>query len=147
MTSISIRDYEQKDLGAVTDLTNQLGYPTTIEEMQQRINEIAICSHCRTLVAVMDHQVVGYAGLAQGWYWEKRGTYVWIQALVVHRDQRKAGVGKQLLEAATAHARAIGAGTLRLNSGNRPERKAAHLFYPKMGFEASSTGYVKQISP
>lgn len=145
MATIIIRDYESKDLEAVTELTNQLGYSTGIEEMQLRINEISAHHHHRTLVAVIDQQVVGYTGLVRGWYWEKNGTFLRIQALVVRSDQRKAGVGKQLLEAAAQHARATGAGVLLLNSGNRPERKAAHEFYPKMGFEAISTGYVKKI--
>ncbi|MCD2425606.1 GNAT family N-acetyltransferase [Niabella pedocola] len=147
MTTCIIRDYEQKDLAAVTGLTCELGYPTTTAAMQLRMNAISGNAHYRTLVAVIDNQVVGYAGLATGWYWEKNGTFLRIQALVVHKDHRKARVGKQLLDAAAAHARTIGAGALLLNSGNRPEREAAHQFYPKMGFEAVSTGYVKKITP
>lgn len=146
MEPIVIRDYEQKDLAAITELTNQLGYPTTTEEMQSRMDAIAVCRYYRTLVAEVDHRVVGYAGLAQGHYWEKSGTFLRVQALVIHKDHRKAGIGKQLPDAAAAHARAAGAGALLLNSGNRPERKAAHLFYPKMGFDAVSTGYMKKLT-
>ncbi|MCF3111979.1 GNAT family N-acetyltransferase [Niabella sp. CC-SYL272] len=146
MTTLIIRDYEQKDLAAVTGLTNQLGYPTTTAEMQLRMNAISEHAQHRTLVAVMDHRVVGYAGLTKGWYWEKNESFLRIQTLVVHQDHRKAGIGKQLLEAAAQHALTIGANDLLLNSGNRPERNAAHRFYPKMGFEATSTGYVKKIA-
>ncbi|MBZ4187533.1 GNAT family N-acetyltransferase [Niabella beijingensis] len=146
METILIRNYQPQDLEAITELTSQLGYPTTTDEMKSRMEHISGRDDCRTLVAVKAHSVVGYAGMVKGFYWEKNGSFLRIQALVVHHHHRKAGIGRKLIEAAILHATTIKAGAVLLNSGNRPERKEAHQFYPKLGFEATSTGYVKKIN-
>jgi len=145
MEQVIIRDYQESDLDAVTMLTNQLGYPTTTEEMRVRMQQIVTCSNCRTLVAVTHQTVAGYIGLTKGLYWEKNGSFLRIQALVVHQNYRNAGIGRQLMAAAEQYALTIGASALLLNSGNRPERMAAHRFYPGLGFTPTSTGYVKKI--
>lgn len=132
-------------MASLTTLTNALGYPTTIEQMSARMGTICRLDHYHTLVAVSGHKIVGYAGLIKNYFWEQDGTYVRIQALVVDKEYRRSGIGKKLLAAAEKYAADNGASMLFLSCGNREERRSAHLFYPAMGFEARSTGYVKRL--
>lgn len=143
--TISIRDFQPGDMAGITALTNELGYPTTLEQMTARMNTLATQDNYRTFVAVINNQVAGYTGLCKNYFWEQDGHYLRIQALVVNRDHRRQGVGEQLIHAAEQMARQTGAKILLLNCGNREERQAAHQFYREMGFEPKSTGYIKYI--
>jgi GNAT superfamily N-acetyltransferase len=143
---VIIRNFTSADLAEVTSLTNELGYPTSLGEMQKRMKEIAQHQHYRTIVAEVKGKVVGYAGLVKSFFWEQNGTYVRIQALVVKSGERRIGVGRNLIQEAERWATEVGAGMLFLNCGNRNEREGAHKFYNDLGFEGKSTGYVKKLT-
>lgn len=140
-----IRNFISSDLEYLAILTTELGYPTTISEMKTRLNEIYKNPNCQTIVAEIDNQVVGYIGLLKSTSWEQNGCFIRIQALCVKSEYRKLGIGKALIDYAEFWGKEIGAKLLALNCGNREERASAHLFYPKIGFEAKSTGYKKDI--
>jgi GNAT superfamily N-acetyltransferase len=133
------------DLITLALLCTELGYPTTIEDMSLRMAEISLQTNSKTIVAEINNQVVGFMGMSKNIFWEQNGHYVRIQVLVVSEKYRKQGIGKSLIDYAESWARDIDAKLLALNCGNRPERESAHNFYPKMGFEAKSTGYKKII--
>lgn len=101
--------------------------------------------HYWTFVAVVDEKVVGYIGLTKNYFWEQDGHFIRIQALVVDKELRRFGIGQKLIEAAETIARQINAKIIVLNCGNRDERQSAHQFYPRMGFQPKSTGYVKRL--
>jgi predicted N-acetyltransferase YhbS len=148
MTSeISIRTIENADFQQVANLMVELGYPTTIDEMQKRLKDIQAHGNYKTLVAVKNKEIVGMIGLVKNFMWEQNGCYIRIQALVVKQADRQSGVGKKLIEAAEIWANEKGASFIALNCGNRKEREAAHQFYPKIGFTAKSTGYIKYLPP
>jgi GNAT superfamily N-acetyltransferase len=142
-TNIVIRNFEWPDLHSVTVLTNELGYPTTLEQMKIRMEQILQLENYWTLVAEADGHVVGYIGINKNYFWEQDGNFMRIQALVVKNEYRRHHVGQKLIEAAEKHARQLKSRLMILNSGNRAEREAAHQFYPKMGYEGKSTGYEK----
>jgi GNAT superfamily N-acetyltransferase len=141
------REFQPSDLPEITALMGELGYPTTLAEMTVRMEHISSNSDYRTLVVVKEREVVGMVGMMRCWFWEQNGFYVKIQALVVKSTARRMGVGEHLVGCAESWARSIGASAIFLNSGNKEERKAAHAFYPRMGFEHKSSGYVKQLHP
>ncbi|HEU5291662.1 MAG TPA: GNAT family N-acetyltransferase [Cyclobacteriaceae bacterium] len=144
-TTITIRNFEWPDLNSVTALTNELGYPTTVEQMKIRMEQILQLENYWTFVAEMDNQVVGYIGINKNYFWEQDGNFIRIQALVVKKEFRRHHVGQQLIEAGEKHARKLNSRLMILNSGNREERQAAHQFYPRIGFEGKSTGYIKRL--
>lgn len=123
----------------------QLGYPTTEQQMTGRLQALAAHPSYHTLVAEMDGHVVGMAGLCQSLFYEHDGCYVRIQAFVVDDHYRRKGIGQKLLEAIECWAVEQGASALVLNSGNREERNAAHQFYKQQGFVGKSTGFSKQL--
>lgn len=65
------------------------------------------------------------------------GKRAWIEDVVVDGRVRGQGAGRQLVEAALAHAKQIGCRTVDLTS--RPSRQAANRLYQKCGFQARDT--------
>lgn len=144
-TSITIRNFEPADLSSLTGLTNELGYVTTVEQMKARMETILLLPDHWTFVAVVGDKVIGYTGVSKNYFWEQDGCFIRIQALVVSQQHRRLGVAQKLIDAVEALARQVNARLIVLNCGNREERRQAHQFYPKMGFEPKSTGYVKRL--
>jgi len=142
---IEIRDFKLGDIEYLTVLTNELGYPSTVEEMTQRMEFILQLDTYWTYVAVLDERVVGYIGFHKNYFWEREGFYIKIQALVVKKEYRRFGIGRKLILSVEEFSRQLQAKTIVLTSGNREERQSAHQFYPQMGFEAKSIGYTKQL--
>jgi GNAT superfamily N-acetyltransferase len=145
INNIFIRDFQLNDIACLTDLTITLGYDTTIEQMTTRMETILRLDNYWTFVAILDKNIVGYIGLNKNYFWEQDGHFIRIQALVVNKEYRRFGVGEKLINYTEKFARQIKANLIVLNCGNRDERKSAHQFYPKMGFEAKSTGYIKRL--
>ena len=140
-----IRDAAIKDIEALALLMNDLGYPTNVNEMQTRFQNISVHPDYKTIVAVLNDEIVGMAGLAKGIYYEKNGLYMRILAFVVKQSSRKLGIGKILVTASESWAIEQGLNTVVINSGNRDERQAAHAFYQKMGYAVKSSGFVKEL--
>jgi GNAT superfamily N-acetyltransferase len=140
-----IRQATAKDVPALAELMNELGYPTTVVEMQQRFELLQSHADYLTWVAVCNNQVAGMIGLIRNIYYEKNGLYIRVGALVVNKAFRKMGLGKRLLQKATDWAVESGITQIYLNSGNREERIDAHAFYKHLGYEPRSTGFVKTL--
>jgi len=126
-------------------LITELGYPTTEEEMKGRFYNVDQHPDYQTFVAVVDTMVVGMIGLIKNFFYEKNGTYIRIGALVVNLKFRNRQIGRQLIRKAEEWAIETGSEYIYLNSGNREERKDAHVFYQRMGFEARTVGFVKLL--
>ncbi len=142
---MQIREATVNDIEVLTSLMEQLGYPTTIESMRIRMNNIESSSDYHTLLALYEGKVVGMIGLVKGYYYEMDGSYVRIVAFVVDSNFRGKGIGKKLLKEAESWARRIGATGIGLNSGNRPERFNAHKLYKNMGYIEKSIGFAKSL--
>ncbi|MFS0824684.1 N-acetyltransferase family protein [Bacillus sp. 1P02SD] len=142
---MEIREATVYDIEELTSLVEQLGYPTTIENMKTRFSNIESSPDYHTLVASYDGKIVGMIGIVKGYYYELDGFYVRIVALVVDSNYRNKGIGKKLLEEAESWARIIGATGIGINSGNRPERVKAHRFYKNMGYVEKSIGFAKSL--
>ncbi|WP_050616233.1 GNAT family N-acetyltransferase [Bacillus testis] len=142
---MEIRDATINDIEELTSLIEQLGYPTTIENMKTRFSNIESSPDYRTILASYEGKVVGMIGMIKEYYYEMDGFYVRIVALVVDSHYRSKGIGKKLLEGAESWARRIGATGIGLNSGNRPERVQAHRFYKNMGYVEKSIGFAKNL--
>jgi len=143
---VAIRTATADDIAALTLLMDDLGYPTTLEEMKTRFGDVNGHPDYRTLVAVTEtDEIAGMIGLIKSYYFEHNGMYIRVGALVVGKDHRNKGIGKILMLEAEKWALDIGAHTILLNSGNRDERVAAFAFYEKMGYSIKSSGFVKTL--
>jgi len=142
---VIIRDAKPQDVEELTSLMTDLGYPATIEEFRVRFENISAHPDYRTIVAVLDDEIVGMAGLSKNIFYEMNGNYMRILAFVVKQSSRKLGIGKILIDASEEWAREQGLHTVVISSGNRAERDAAHAFYQKMGYAVKSSGFVKKL--
>jgi ribosomal protein S18 acetylase RimI-like enzyme len=70
------------------------------------------------------------------------GRRAWIEDVVTDATMRGRGVGSALVEAAVAHAEALGTRTVDLTS--RPEREDANRLYTKLGFEQRTTNVYRR---
>ena len=131
------------DLEALKNLTEQLGYLTTSEQLQQRIETLQQDPKYTTWVAEYQNQIIGYVGLIQQFTWQFDGEILVIQAFVIDEKYRGKGFGKLLLQEIEKIAQNKNITSITLNSGNRPERLDAHEFYKKQGFEVTSLGFKK----
>lgn len=142
---IIIEEAGVADISALSELMNELGYITSIHEMNVRFQNILNQKDYKTFVATVDKEIVGMVGLTRNYAYEKNGFYVRVLALVTSHKVRQNGIGKKLMETAENWAREIGADTILLNCGNREERAIAHIFYQKLGYQIKSTGFIKKL--
>lgn len=142
---MEIRKATSNDIPELASLMGQLGYPTSVEQMKMRFNNIESIPNHYTLVAGYDDKVVGMIGFHTGFLYNNDGVYARVIALIVDSNYRNKGIGKLLLTEAEKVAKNLGTSGIGLNSGNRSERDTAHQFYERMGYSAKSTGFVKSL--
>lgn len=140
-----IRSMTKKDTDKLSDLMNQLGYPSTSLKIQERFNKILSLSDYKTIVAEIDGKLVGFVGMCKQVAYEMDDPYIRVLALVVHEDYRRKGIGETLMLAAEDWAKENNCYAITLNSGNREERIAAHHFYKSLGYIEKSTGFSKLL--
>jgi len=141
----NIRPYAHGDLEAVTVLMEDLGYPTSMDNMLQRMSRIESIPEYATFVAEQDGQVVGMIGVRQVYYYEGNGHVTQIALLVVTKEHQGQGIGSGLLSFVESWAKERGSASLYLTSGNKPERLEAHALYRRAGYESNGYRFVKSI--
>lgn len=143
---MNVRSWITNDLPQLVGLMAQLGYPASEDELRERFTRITRHSDYDLLVLEENGILLGCVGLFQAQAFEHDTTYVRIVAFVVNAKHRRQGIGRRLIRAAEDWAHERGATAVLLNSGNRPEREAAHHFYQEMGYGVMSTSYSKSLA-
>lgn len=143
---IEIRPYQPEDVDALTELMAELGYPSTVDKMRQRMEKMESIPLYYTFVAVIHSQVVGMVGVRELFYYEDDGTVTQISALVTRHDYQGQGIGRALVHYVEEWAAQRESNGLVLTSGIKPERARAHEFYKALGFDVTGYRFVKQIS-
>ena len=144
--SSKIEQMQLQDLEIVARLSEQLGYPNTMDKMTERFLRLKNLKDHALFVAKENNQVVGWAHVscdAESLLAEPRAE---LHALVVDETQRSCGHGQKLLEAAEKWARAQGLTLLRLRSNVK--RTEAHRFYQREGYSIQKSWhlFVKGLS-
>ncbi len=150
MPELIVRPAIPADLPALLDLYAELA-GTRSEALPARGSTAAevfdqILSHPgRTvLVAAQGPRLVGTAEVLVAANLTHGGRpWALVESVVVAEEARRLGVGAALLETATAIAR--DAGCYRMQLVSRDERKEAHAFYRRIGFEASAQGFRRYL--
>ena len=131
-----IRNARSYDATALAALSSELGYPATREQIGKRLAAIEAAG--AAVLVAEDAQ-----GMVCGWIHvaccaELTGQdSAEIHGLVVAAETRGAGLGRALIERASAWARERGCTQLRVRS--RVEREDAHRFYLREGFTRCKT--------
>jgi GNAT superfamily N-acetyltransferase len=131
--AITIREASQADVKALVPLCNQLGYPSTAEQIGARVDRI-LQDPTRVLYVAVDpnQRVVGFIDLDHRIIAVSDGG-VEICGLVTDESVRGQGYRAALLKKAEDWARARGVREVSLRSNI--VRKEAHGFYERRGYE------------
>jgi GNAT superfamily N-acetyltransferase len=144
MNQLLIREAESSDSGAIAHLVTQLGYPTTVTEMTDRLKWLLSRPEYQVLVAVESSgRVIGMVGAYVGHALEFDGVYGRLTGLVVDEGVRGRGVGKRLMQDIEGWLKAQGAVVLILTSGQH--RKEAHEFYRTLGYDQTGVRFAKRL--
>ncbi len=138
---VTIRAANIEDAGHIAGLCDQLGYPTSQEQVESRLKLIEQGEDQAVYVAERssDGYVVGWVHMCvRQLVMADRHTE--IGGLVVDEAFRRYGVGRLLMEWAEGWARAKGCGMVYLRSNII--RKEAHAFYEAMGYSTIKTSRV-----
>ena len=134
-----LRPLKADDAAAVAELSGQLGYPGSAEELRGRIATMARSEDRVAFAAVRDAELVGWIDAAVERHLQAEDTVV-IGGLVVGETARGCGVGKRLCEEVERWARERGFARVRVRSQIR--RTDAHRFYLRDGYRQVKTSLV-----
>ena len=135
--SIEVRAADVRDVEALARLAGELGYPSTIEQIRERLESVAGSPNHATFVAETHREgVVGWIQLAEVRVLEIEPRAE-ITGLVVDARHRSAGVGRLLVERGEEWARANGLRAMGVRSNMIRER--AHAFYARLGYAVTKT--------
>jgi GNAT superfamily N-acetyltransferase len=139
----TIRDARSEDAADVARLLGQLGYPTTGDAVEARLDRLAVVGD-RVLVADVDGRAVGLGHLQVSPGIERDRPVGKIGALVVDEAHRGHGIGRGLVRALEDEARLRGCELLYLTTAER--RDDAHAFYERLGLEQTGRRYGRMLS-
>ncbi|MFM2485273.1 GNAT family N-acetyltransferase [Celerinatantimonas yamalensis] len=125
---MSIRQAIPSDHARIALLSGQLGYPVTIEQVQQRINKLG--AHQQIWVYEQNAQVLAWLQLDRQ-YQLTSGEHLEILAFVVDEAYRGQGIGQQLLDWVKQLACQQ---SIELRVRSQVKRERAHQFYQQHGF-------------
>jgi len=128
-----IRSVRHDDAPRLVILLEQLGYPSTEEDVDDRLAYWTDDPASALFAAADDDDIlVGVAALHVTPILEVTGKFGRLVALVVDDTVRGRGVGSLLVTAAEQHARS--AGCLFMEVTSSQHRRQAHLFYERRGY-------------
>ena len=140
----NIRKALISDSVALTELSEQLGYPTTVKEVENRVKYLLNKKDHQIFVAEYNDKIIGFISFERyDILYYPSGLN--ITGLVVEKNYRNKGIGKLLLKIAEKYAIENSLIFLRANSGS--QRLDAHQFYRKNGFsnEKDQKRFIKNI--
>jgi len=140
---VTIRLAALRDADAIAPLLGQLGYPTTADELSERIERLADRPDGEVLVAELDGEVVGLAAYQLIDVIERPDPQCRITALVVDDRYRRRGVAYALLHTIEETARDFAC--FRLEVTTHPDRADALAFYRAAGFDERPHRLVKPL--
>jgi GNAT superfamily N-acetyltransferase len=133
---ITIREARLEDSAQLAELSGQLGYPSTTNQIHQRLKDIIDFAGSAIFVADSAGKVAGFVGV-QVLRTLEADQRVEVTALVVLEEFRSQGAGKLLMARAEEWARSRGCTVIGLRSNVIRER--AHVFYQRLGYEHLKT--------
>jgi GNAT superfamily N-acetyltransferase len=136
LPALIIRPASPADVECLAALAGQLGYPSTLAQIEKRLRAIADDAGHAVFVAEQNGAMAGYLDVfvLRTVESEPRAE---IAGLVVDENARSRGVGRRLMESAEEWARAQGCNVVSLRSN--VIRTRAHAFYERLGYSLIKT--------
>jgi GNAT superfamily N-acetyltransferase len=137
-----VRAAKALDAPAITELIHVLGHK--IDEKAVRKNLKALAKIGETpLVAAEGKRIIGVIGIHTMVTVHRPARVGRIPMLVVARDAQGRGIGKMLVNAVERLLRKAGCQLVEVTSNDR--RADAHAFYRHLGYERTSTRFMKKL--
>jgi GNAT superfamily N-acetyltransferase len=136
---VSIRRLTVDDAEAAAELSGELGYSCTAEDLRERIEELSRAADRVAFAAVIEDQIVGWIDAAMERHLQSPASAV-IGGLVVREDLRGLGVGRHLCVEVEQWARSRSVPLVRVRS--QIKREDAHRFYLRDGYRKVKTSLV-----
>ncbi len=134
---IEVRLAEAGDVTAIARLAGELGYPSTADQVRDRLAAIEADPRCATFVAALSgNEVIGWIHLSEN-HSPGSDPRVEIANLVVDSRFRSAGTGRLLVERGEQWARERRLSVIGLHSNVLRER--AHAFYLRLGYTVAKS--------
>lgn len=138
--TLTVRNIVPEDAGTVAELSGELGYQTSANEMAERIRSITPPRDGHiVLAACFGDEVVGWIEAEIVRHLQSQ-PHTLITGLVVKDGLRSLGVGKRLCYEVEHWSRSRGVFVIRVTS--RSTRERAHHFYLREGFALTKTSLV-----
>jgi GNAT superfamily N-acetyltransferase len=144
-SAVRIRDANSEDAASIAGLLEQLGYPSTSEEVAARLLRLSDFGSAIVHVAEAGGQPAGVITCHVFPSIHATTPTAWLTTLVVDKQFAGQGVGRALTSSAEAWARSRGASRIVVTSGNH--REAAHAFYEHLGYARTGVRLAKLLSP
>jgi GNAT superfamily N-acetyltransferase len=136
-SSVTVRYALPRDAARIAELSGQLGYPASAEEIRQRLRMLKPLSRHAVFVAInSEGDLIGWLHVSVTPLLET-ALRAEVNGLVVDEHQRSLGAGAQLLDAAEKWARARRCQSMSVRSNVVRDR--AHGFYLRHGYEHYKT--------
>ena len=139
VTGLLIRRLTADDAEAAAELSGELGYRCTTEDLRERIEELSRTADRVAFAAVLDGQIVGWIDAAMERHLQYAASAV-IGGLVVREDTRGLGIGRRLCLEIEEWARSKSIPLVRVRS--QIKREDAHRFYLRDGYSKVKTSLV-----
>ncbi|MZI95328.1 GNAT family N-acetyltransferase [Vibrio sp. CAIM 722] len=140
--SLSITLATMQDVTAIHSLTSQLGYHADQEQSRQWLHQMLHSDSHTVFVAKRDELTLGWVAVEKRLFLES-GFKAEITGLVVADVERRAGIGRALVEQAKEWATVHGLTELVVRSNI--SREHSHLFYQRIGFHHQKTAHQYQM--
>ena len=134
---LEARAAESRDVTAIARLAGELGYPSTAEQVKDRLAYLeGDPRHATFVAAVTEDEVIGWIHLSEVHSLASE-PHAEITNLVVDSRFRGAGTGHMLVERGERWARERGLAMIGLHSNTIRER--AHAFYLRLGYTVTKS--------
>lgn len=141
---MAIRRAWVADCEAIKGLLEQLGYPRTLDQVREKLNQLIINVEDEVYVYQEDNKTLGFITLHYSIQLGFDGDFCEIGYLVVDESIRSKGVGNELEEYACFIAKKRGCSKIHVFSRN--ERVDAHRFYERQGYLPIEAYFEKDLS-
>jgi N-acetylglutamate synthase-like GNAT family acetyltransferase len=137
---LKVRAARPEDAKAIAGLSRELGYPSSLKAVRDRLRTVLARDDQRLVVAESPEGVVCGWLQAHSSLTVETGLRVEIVGLIVSGAMRRRGVGRRLVAQAEIWASEISAETVVVRSN--AARTESHAFYPSLGYLPSKTQVV-----
>ena len=149
MENVTIRKAKKNDVPVILGLLYELGRPkpekdADVDNFRKLVKKYLNDSDKEILVAENNEiEIMGLVSIMYLSRLNQTNHEMYIPELVVLEKFQRKGIGKMLIESCENLAKEKNCFRIRLESGT--QRKGAHEFYKKLGFEYSANSFSKPL--